>query len=278
MHPAQKIYLDLEPHFIYDYIFFSAHLRFLQSQESSHKNYNLKQMAKAMCLVNLFEIYQKSLEDLAAVTLALYRRYGIDANCRYQKKFNALETPLSFTLINYREANLKDVLALLSTDEDIINKLGIKNFQKININLLYPDINFSNVYRFFVVGLKSLATDQDKRLKMFNKIKHGGIVVGDGHLLSDSLSANTPAVIYDEAKSFSDDDHSLIIHGFKYTEEEFEMMEAGIMKIMVMIKVLFSIYLCKEYPNTIKKNGHTSTLDLLAKIEMKKYLSLWNGY
>lgn len=54
-----------------------------------------------MYLVILKEIFQKSLEDLGVIILALYRRYNKDPYCEYQKKFNKL-TPISYTLINYK--------------------------------------------------------------------------------------------------------------------------------------------------------------------------------
>lgn len=282
MNTKQKIYSDLEPHFIYDYIFFSANLRFLQSQENSHKKYKMDQTAKAMCLVNLFEIYQKSLEDLSAVILALYRRYNpAQKDCKYQKEFNTNETPVVYTLINYTwgEPKLKKILVPFKNDHEIINKFGINNISKININLLHPDINIQNVNNFFLVGLKSLSGDQEKRFSMFNKIKHGGIVVANGRYFSETLPKNMPAAIYADPKAYTEDDHPLTVHGFKFTEMEFELMQGGIMKIMVMIKILLSAYLCKEFGGVLKKDkGLKSPLEIFSKIEMKKYLLLWNGF
>lgn len=275
----QKIYLDLEPHFVYDYIFFSAHLRFIQSQENSYKQYRMEQKAKAMCLVNLFETYQKSLEDLAAVMLAFSRRYNPDPACSYQSDFDTDHTPLVYTLIHYHpgEANLKKLLQTFSSDADMVNRLGIRNIENINITLLYPDINFQKFYRFFVGSLRDLSTDQEKRLKMFNKIKHGGVIAGDGKLFANNLP-HSPAAVYADPKSFPDDDHPLIMHSFKYAEEEFDLMKGGIMRVMVMVKTMLSAYLCREYPDILVTKRFKSPLEILEKIEMKKLLSLWGGY
>jgi len=173
----QKIYLDLEPHFVFDYIFFASGLRVLQSQECKCDISKVDPTKRAMHLVNLFELYQKSLEDLAAVTLAIYRRYNPDQGCSYQRSFQTNQTPLDYTLINYKpgEANLKKILSLFPNDGDILDKLKVTHIEEVNIGVIYPDINLEKFYNFFLVGLKSLAGDQDRRLKMFNKIKHGGV-------------------------------------------------------------------------------------------------------
>ena len=275
----QKIYLDLEPHFVYDYIFFSAHLRFLKAHENSYKKYSNDQKARAMCLVNLFETYQQSLEDLGAMILAFHRRYNSVKECSYQKEFNTNETPLIYSMIHYRpgDAILKDLISLFPTNTGIINGFGINNVEKINITLVLPDINFKKFYNFFLVGLKSLSDDQFKRLRMFNKIKHGGVVVGDGHVFSNTLK-QSPATIYSDPKAFDPDDHPLVIHGLKYVDEEFELMEAGVMKIATMIKIMLSIYLCKEYRNLVMNNGYKISIDLFKKIQAKRFLNSWNGY
>lgn len=281
MHDKQKIYIDLESHFVYDYIFFSTHLRLLQTEENGYKKYPLRDTTKRLCLVNMFELYQKSLEDLGAVTLAFYRRYNSDTDCKFQKEFTTNETPLVYTLINYKpgDADLTQLLTKFSTEHEIIEKLGIINFEHINIKTIYSDINFQKVYTFFTIGLRSLGGDQRSRLKMFNKIKHGGVVLGDGSLpFSNNLVKGTPAVIYADPIKFRGDDHPLVIHGLKYTDDEFELMKAGVWKIVGIIKILLSIYLCREYEDFLLKKYPTNPLKILQKIKLKQILSLWNGY
>ena len=280
MEVKQKIYLDMEANFIYDYIFFSAHLRFLKAQGNTYRSYTKNQVARAMCLVNLFETYQQSLEDLAVVTLAVQRRYNSAAECRYQRDFSIIETPLVYTMIHYKpgDANLEDIIASFANDSDLTRGLGLVNIEEINLTFLYPDIDFRKFYDFFLVGFKSLAEDQDKRLKMFNKIKHGGIVISDGHIFSSTLPKHTPAAIYADPAAFNPNDHPLLIHGFKYADEEFELMKAGVMKISTMIKIMCSIYLCKEYMGKKMVDGYTISIDLFNRIQGKKYLKMWDGY
>ena len=97
----EGIYYEIEPRFIYDYSSFSNNLRVLESSAINHEMYNMDQNGKRMHLVILKEIFQKSLEDLGAVLLAMYRRHNKDQSCEYQSKFNNL-TPISYTLINYK--------------------------------------------------------------------------------------------------------------------------------------------------------------------------------
>ena len=270
----------MDSNFVYNYIFFSAHLRFLKAHENKYKSYTKDQVVRAMCFVNLFETYQQSLEDLAAVTLAFQRRYNSTTECRYQKDFSEIWTPLIYTMIHYKpgDANLKDIIGLFKSDLKLIQGLGLVNAEKISLTSLYSDIDLKKFYKFFLIGFKSLAGDQNKRLKMFNKIKHGGIVVSDGHIFSSTLQNHTPAIVYADPTAFDPNDHPLVIHGFKYADEEFELMIAGVMKISTMIKVMCSIYLCKEYAGEKMTDNYIISLDLFNRIQGKKYLEMWDGY
>ncbi|MFH0815075.1 MAG: hypothetical protein V1902_03325 [Candidatus Falkowbacteria bacterium] len=79
----------------------------------------MDQDGKRMHLVLLTELYQKSLEDLAAILLALFRRFNTDASCEFQKEFSS-QTPVVYTLINYkiREAEIKKILDKLPTQKN----------------------------------------------------------------------------------------------------------------------------------------------------------------
>lgn len=210
----QKIYWDLEPDFVFDYIKFSANLRFFQSQENSYKNFMMRDARKAICLVNLLEIYQKSLEDLAAVTLGFYRRFNGHTICTNHKKANTCKdkkifkdekTPLIYSLINYTpgEATLLKILDCLGDDSTkIIEGLGIKSIEGINLFLLYPTFDIQKFYTCVVSSLRDLGADQEKRIKIFNKIKHGGVVVFDGQHFSSTLP-HSPAVVYAHPEAFS---------------------------------------------------------------------------
>ncbi|MBI1833457.1 MAG: hypothetical protein HYR90_01400 [Candidatus Andersenbacteria bacterium] len=236
--------------------------------------------AKALCLVNLFEIYQKSLEDLAAVMLALYRYYNASSDCGYQKSFKAEQTPLTYTLIHYMpgEASLNKLANKFTGDSQMINGLGISNIEKSHITLLYGDIDLQKTYNFFIGGIKDLAVDQAKRLRMLNKIKHGGVVVENGRLFNSDMP-KAPAAVYAQPEAFEADDHPLIIHSFKYTEEEFDLMSAGVMRVAAMMRILLSAYLCVEHRDFLEaRKDLASPLDIFEKIEMKKLLSLWEGY
>lgn len=260
----QTIYWDLEPEFLYDYLFFASSLRFWQASENTYEKYQLQQQGKGICLVNLFETYQKSLEDLGAVVLALRRRFNYDPNCKYQKGFSVQETPVTYTLINYKpgESTIKSVLG--DADQEIEKNLNLQIVNRINITLVYPNFDYTSWKNDFILNLKSLARDQDKRLRMFNKIKHGGVVISNAKILKSSQPLG-PAVIYSNPDKTSAD--SLVLHSFKYVEEEFVLIKRRIMDVRKIIRELITIYLIKQYPDFIKNKGLSSALELLKKVE-----------
>lgn len=260
----QTIYWDLEPEFLYDYLFFASSLRIWQASENTYEKYQLQQQGKGICLVNLLETYQKSLEDLGAVVLAFKRRFNYDLNCKYQKDFSVRETPVTYTLINYNpaESTIKSVLG--DADQEIEKNLNLQIVNQINITLVYPNFDYTSWKSNFILNLKSLASDQDKRLRMFNKIKHGGVVISNAKILKSSQSLG-PGVIYSNPDKTSAD--PLVLHSFKYEEEEFILMKRRIMDVRKIIRELIAIYLIKQYSDFIKKKGLSSALELLKKIE-----------
>lgn len=260
----QTIYWDLEPEFLYDYLFFASSLRFWQASENTYEKYQLQQQGKGICLVNLFEIYQKSLEDLGAVVLAFKRRFNYDLNCKYQKDFSVQETPVTYTLINYKtgESTIKSVLG--DADQEIEKNLNLQIVNRISISLVYPNFDYTSWKNDFILNIKSLARDQNKRLRMFNKIKHGGVVISNAKILKSSQPLG-PAVIYVNPDETSAD--PLVLHSFKYEEKEFVLMKKRTMDVRKMIRELIAIYLIKQYPDFIQNKGLSSALELLKRVE-----------
>ncbi len=196
-----------------------------------------------------------------------------------------LHTPISFTLINYApgEANLTKILAKMPDQTTVIKKLHLDDVEKIGIESIYPDISYTAFYSFFSSGLRDLAGNQEKRLNIFNKIKHGGVIVSDGRLFSNTLHKAAPAAIYADKDAYAPDEHLLTVHGLKYDgaehdDTEFILMQDGILRIATMIKALLALHLCVEYPELHTKKGLKTKLSIFEKIEAKKWLSKWNGY
>lgn len=255
----ESIYWDIEPHLLYDYVGFANLLRPFQATNIPYKLYNMKQDAKRWCLVLLTETYQKSLEDLAAILLGLYRRYNDDLSCAYQKKFNK-RTPIIYTLINYetKEATLKKVIDKFSSPKEFIEGLHIDDLEKVNIKAISPALDVEKFYCELYKDIVDWKKDQEKRFRIYNKIKHGPVIFGSAQILN-SKNPNSPAVIYvDHSTKLTD--HPLIVHSLHFTEDEFLLLQSGAGKISDCIRNLLAIYLCKNYPDFLKKKGFSSPL------------------
>lgn len=256
----KEIYWDLEAPFLYDYVNFANRLRPFEAAELQHKEFNMQQDGKRIYLVLLTELYQKSLEDLAAILLALYRRFNLDSGCGYQKKFSQTTTPLTYTIINYKvgEATIKKVTDRCPSERDFITKLHINDLETLNINLLMPLLSVPSFYGELYKNILDWMEDQQKRFRMYNKIKHGPVVIGSAKLLNNK-NENAPAVIYsDESANLTD--HPLIVHSLHFTEEEFILLQHGTLKVSDCIRDLLAIYLCKSYPDFLVKQGFSSPL------------------
>ncbi|OGL65907.1 hypothetical protein A3F52_05010 [Candidatus Uhrbacteria bacterium RIFCSPHIGHO2_12_FULL_47_11] len=256
----QQIYWKIEPHFLYDYVNFANRFRTLQAHDNGLSQYQMKHDGKRMYLVLLTELYQKSLEDLGAVLIALKRRFNQDCTCRYQKRFNSPETPITYTLFHYepKEANISATVDAYPSETIMVSALNVCVLEKLNPVLVLPHLNTKVCYAKLFQMLKDWSGDQNKRLKAYNKIKHAGIVVGSAKIFNPA-NDNVPAVVYtDHNAGFTD--HPLVVHCLEYTEMEFQLLQDGIVKIARHIKDLIAIYLIAYYPDFLKEKGFTSPL------------------
>jgi hypothetical protein len=255
------IYWEIEATILYDYVNFANRLRMLQAVGLQHKRFNMQQDGKRMYLVLLTELYQKSLEDLAVILLCFYRRFNADPKCNYQRKFKKANTPIAYTLINYatNEATIKNILDKCPTQQDFIGKLFINELESIgNINQVIPLSDIPKFYTELYQNIFAWMGDQEKRFKIYNKIKHGMPVIGSAQLLN-SKNENAPAVIYED-RNADHVDHPLIVHSLHFTEDEFTLLQNGVMKISDCIRDLLALYLCKNYPDFLIKQGFSSPL------------------
>lgn len=256
----QKIYWDIEPHMLYDYVNFANRLREVQAMDERYKEYDMIRDGKRWFLILFTEVYQKSLEDLGVMLLALRRRFNKDSSCKYQKKFSVDSTPVTFTQINYvaGEASIKNALDVFPAQRDFIEGLRINDLGNINIEFIRPGIVVQDFYSNLYKNLVDWAQDQEKRFSMYNKIKHGPSIVGSARIFN-SKNKNAPAVVYvDHDTNLKD--HPLIVHTFHFTEEEFELLRRGVLKVGECIRDLISIYMCKNYSDFLKSKGFSSPL------------------
>lgn len=256
----ENIYWDIEASILYDYVNFANRLRPLQVLDNQYKKYSMQQDGMRMYLVLFTELYQKSLEDLAVILLSLYRRFNIDSTCEYQKKFKKTITPITYTLINYkiREAVIKNITDKCLSEQNFISKLHIDDLGTINISLVLPLLDIHAFYSDLYQNILAWKNGQEKRFKIYNKIKHGAAVIGSAKLLNVK-NENAPAVIYAD-KTANLSDHPLIVHSLHFTEDEFILLQNGVVKISDCIRDLVSIYLCKNYPDFLRNKGFSSPL------------------
>lgn len=256
----QKIYWDIEPHMLYDYVNFANRLRLLQATDQRHKNFTILQDGKRYFLVLFTELYQKSLEDLGVMLLAFRRRFNKDKSCKYQEKFSVDKTPITFTQINYDigEASIKKTLDWFSDKDSFIKGLQVTAIEDMEINLLIPKLIPSSFYDNLYKNLIDWSKDQEKRFRIYNKIKHGPVVVGSAQIFNSS-NKNAPAVVYSNPTADLAD-HPLIVHSLHFTEDEFTLLRDGVLKISECIRDLISIYVCKNYPEFLKEKGFSSPL------------------
>jgi hypothetical protein len=256
----QKIYWDIEPHMLYDYVNFANKLRLLSATDDRYKKFSMEQDASRWFLIIFIELYQKSLEDLGVILLALRRRFNEDSLCKYQKKFSVTETPITFTQINYGigEATIKKTLDWFTSERDLISGLHIDDMGKVNINLIFPELDLNVFYKDLYDNLVAWSKDQEKRFTIYNKIKHGPAIVGSAKIFNKK-NENAPAVVYADPNA-NLTDHPLIVHSLSFKEDEFILLRGGVLKISQCIRDLISIYMCKNYPDFLKGKGFSSPL------------------
>ncbi len=256
----QKIYWDIEPHWLYDYVNFANRLRPIQSFDERYKQFTMKQDGRRWFLIIFIELYQKSLEDLGVILLALRRRFNKDGSCKYQTKFSVDTTPIAFTQINYEvgEAFIKNTLDWFPTRQDFIKGLHISDMGELNINLVLPTLDIQSFYIDLYDNLVAWSKDQEKRRQAYNKIKHGPAIVGSAQIFNPE-NKNAPAVVYPDLK-VDLTDHPLMVYTLHFTEDEFILLRSGVLKISQCIRDLISIYMCKNYSDFLKNKGFSSPL------------------
>lgn len=256
----QKIYWDIEPHMLYDYVNFANRLRLLQAADDRYKQFTMEQDGKRWFLILFTELYQKSLEDLGVMLLAFRRRFNEDNSCKYQKKFSVKETPITFTQINYAvgEATIKKTLDWFPSKRVLISGLHIDDIGRININLIFHELELPTFYNELYENLVAWSKDQEKRFHVYNKIKHGPVVVGSAKIFN-AKNENAPAVVYADPQADLMD-HPLIVHSLHFTKDEFVLLRAGVFKVSNCIRDLISIYMCKNYSEFLNMKGFSSPL------------------
>src|SRR3990167_2986285 len=179
----KELYETLEPRFLWDYLHFGIDLRDYIALRTSDNPSSQNDIGRKLSFISVLTEMMAGFEDTAGLILALKRRYSPDPDCEYQKKFKVINTPLFYTLVKFRESSLDTILGCASPSK-IYKNFHFENLVLHNLSkpgFLQPDVvrqGLLNIARFLC---KDCLTNQTKtnRQQVYNKIKHGGIVVSE---------------------------------------------------------------------------------------------------
>lgn len=213
-------------------------------------------------------------EDLGALLLALRRRYKADPKCKFQKRFSRSETPLLFTLVNYRDVSLKKVLP--SPDPNTVHS----HFQ---LDQLVPeDLPSAGFLTTEVAakGMKTLArfiaTDcltaetSGVRPQAYNKIKHGGVVVSNGAIFFPNHPPG-PAVI-DSTQIGDPNARPLTVFTLPFSQDRIEEMKQMVWLTTVTRRIIVALYLWKHHRVLLHRENITHP-GVLFDADMRNILS-----
>lgn len=259
----KEIYWKLEPRFLWDYLSFGVDLRDYNALQVSEGASSQNYLGRKLAFISVFREMMAGFEDIAALLLALKRRYGPDPKCSYQKEFAVTETPLFYTLVTYRESRLDKVLGSTSPDE-VYRDFHFEKLVPVSLSepgFLQPEV----VRRGLLTIAKFLCDDclqsqtKNNRPEAYNKIKHGSIVLSEGRdFFPDHPSG--PAIIMGEPKG--DVTYPLRLLILPYSEEEIENMKRVIWLSKVVRKVLLVLYLWAVHEQFVRAKDvrHPSSL------------------
>ncbi len=228
---AQDVYWQLESLILRDYKQFAAKLRLVEMEALATKaaEYSLNQKGKVLCYVAMFEALGKAYEDLGAILLALRKRFED-------------EVPIVFTLINYRPGEAGIAKAIGSNADEIAARLE-PMFKAIRPYGSRGSSDYLRWRREFLHAIELIADNQKRHSSPFQKVKHAALVVSDGAAFKTNLPRG-PAAFYRNRTGID----PIIIHSFKYSEEEFDTMRQSLGVAAHVIEDLLTIYLERFYP------------------------------
>lgn len=123
------------------------------------------------------------------------------------------------------------------------------------------DLDRSAYFELMYNLIKALWHDQNTGYRIYNKIKHGTVILGSSKILN-SENNDAPAVIYAGFEKEMND-HPLIVEELTYSEEELINLQNGVLEVYKRIRQLLAIYRYKNYPDYLTNKGFLNPLDFL---------------
>ena len=258
-----EIYWNLEASFLWDYLGFGIGLRDYNALQVAEAASSQNYLGRKLAFISVFAQMMAGFEDIAALLLALKRRYGPDPECPYQKEFGVGETPLFYTMVTYRDSRLDKVLVSVSPDK-AYQDFHFERLVPVSLSdpgFLQPEVVQGGLLIIAKFLCDDCRTNQTKnnRPEAYNKIKHGAIVLSEGRDLFPEHPSG-PAIIMEAPKA--DVTYPLQLLTFPYSEEEIESMKQIIWLSKVVRKVLLALYLWVAHEQFVrsKEVSHPGSL------------------
>ncbi len=259
----KEIYWNLEAPFLWDYLGFGIDLRDYNALQVAEAASSQNYLGRKLAFISVFAQMMAGFEDIAALLLALKRRYGPDPECPYQKEFGVGETPLFYTMVTYRDSRLDKVLVSVSPDK-AYQDFHFERLVPVSLSdpgFLQPEVVQGGLLIIAKFLCDDCRTNQTKnnRPEAYNKIKHGAIVLSEGRDLFPEHPSG-PAIIMEAPKA--DVTYPLQLLTFPYSEEEIESMKQIIWLSKVVRKVLLALYLWVAHEQFVrsKEVSHPGSL------------------
>lgn len=251
----QAAYESFEPAFLWDYLGFANDLRDYVALQISEGAQWQNSTGKHLAFLTVFGALMAGFEDIAALLLALKRRYSTDPQCRYQRECRLAATPVAYTLLNYRDVQL-DFLLGKDRPAQVYRNFYFEKLipsEYTAASALTPATITTGLKQLAKFLCEDITRNQSKndRPKAYNKIKHGAIVVSDATRFYPTLPVG-PGVVMETSQ---DPSNPLKLLTLPYSDEELEKMKRIVWLSKVARKLLVSLYLWKEHRSFLNAKG-----------------------
>ena len=271
----EQAYWGVEPAFLWDHLNFGNDLRDYVALQVAEVAESHNQVGKHLAFLTILSAMMAGFEDLAALLLGLRRRYAGDTDCGYQKEFSVAETPLMFSLMNYRGDIRLDTLLGSRTPEGV--------FLEFHFDRLVPtspakpaDLTPDMIRQGLRYMAKSISEDfvrnqtKNDRCKASNKIKHGALVVSEGRRFFPGRGyPSGPGVLMTGAGNPAEPLQCLIL---PYSEMELQQMQRMIWLSKMARKILITLYLWTEYRQFMESKS-VSDYGILFDEDMRRIIA-----
>jgi hypothetical protein len=254
---ARRVYEDNEAAFLWDYVEFGAEFRRFTAHHLKQAGQVNNAMAQRHALLGVFREMMASFEDFSALLLGLRRRYSSDPKCKFQQAYASINTPVLFTLINYRDMGIGKVVGTMT---------AAKCYDAFHFDRLVPHgldqpgfLSSEAVEK----GLRRLADfvvadclkheQEGIRPQAYNKIKHGAVVLSDGKLLIPTLPLG-PAIL-DATVTDAKTANPITVYTIPVSGTHLDLFDKMVWAVGIARRIILALYLWREHELFVRSRG-----------------------